>query len=185
MQGNQSAYTMFEIMLGLAIVSILAAISIPGLSLVIANHHERMLQSQLLDAIQMARQEADIRGLPVSLCKSRDGESCHGAWSDGLLVFMDEQNDGVVHDKQQLLSFTQLNTHHGTLSWRAYPYYRHHLRFMPAKQLSADNGMFWYCKGTNTAPAFAVTISRLGMIRVVYPDHQGEIKDSRGRLIRC
>jgi hypothetical protein len=91
----------------------------------------------------------------------------------------------VLVDERTVISVTQINTHHGKVYWRAYPYYRDHLRFMPAKKMSADNGTFWYCRASKVLPAFAIAISKSGNGRVVYPDDSGEIKDSRGKIIRC
>jgi len=43
--------------------------------------------------ISFARSEAIKRGSFVSICKSADGSQCGGNWSDGWIVFVNNDND--------------------------------------------------------------------------------------------
>lgn len=185
MRLSQQAYTLMEALVGLALIAILTAISIPSLRSVIDQHNDAILQSTVMRAIRLARQETYIRGKSISICKSKNHLTCGGEWSDGLLVFIDEEENGLVLDKQQIISIVQINTHQGKISWRAYPYYRHHLHFTPSRILSADNGTFWYCRVKSTLPVFAIAVSKTGGARVIYPDNNGEIRDSLGRVLHC
>lgn len=171
-----NGYTLLEGLVVLVMIGILSAISVPSLQYYLQVSNDRLLQAQLLRTVELARREAQAGGRPVSLCRDES--------ADRLLVFIDEEDQGIAQDKAAILASTQLNLHRGTLHWRSYPHYRHYLHFMPA-WMSADNGMFWYCRTTNTMPVFAVAVNRLGEGHVIYPADQGEIKDSRGRKLSC
>jgi Tfp pilus assembly protein FimT len=182
---SQTAYTLLEAMIALSIIVILAGISIPSLKNMLVHHHNVILQSQLLQTINLARQEAYSRGVSIIICKSKMTHTCGGDWSDGLLVFSDVDGNGILKDEQYIVSRVPINVNKGKLHWRAFPVYRDYLRFRPRTWLAADNGMFWYCPKDWDYPSFAVMINTSGSGRVIYPDKSGELKDSRHRLIHC
>lgn len=82
----QFGFTLLELMAVLAIVSILAGLAIPGMQTLISNGKLTAKHNALADAIQLARSEAILRGSPVRLCPSEDGENCGGSLADGWVV---------------------------------------------------------------------------------------------------
>ena len=79
-------FTLLELIAVLAIVAILASLSAPGLRNLMHSGKISATHNALTDAVQLARSEAILRGLPVELCASDDGQNCGGAWENGWIV---------------------------------------------------------------------------------------------------
>lgn len=179
-------FSLFESLIVLAIVSVFATISLPLLKRIYNYANEKILQSQLLHTIQFARQEAQIRQLPVALCQSSDNVECSGNWLDGQLVFVDENKDGMVNDNEQILTTIQTRANRGLLRWRSFPAKRNDdLLFLPTGGMRSDNGTFWYCPDTSGLPKWAIVLSKAGRARVTYPNKNGVILDATGNSLQC
>ncbi len=95
MQGCRGI-SLWELLLVLAVASVLSAASIPGIGAFVLNARRTADVNGFVTAVQLARSEAFKRGRPVVLCKTADGSSCGGAdvdFGQGWLVFVNE--DGV------------------------------------------------------------------------------------------
>jgi hypothetical protein len=181
---KNDGYTLFEAMISIIIIGILASVSIPSLQHISNRVNDQLLQSNLLSTIHLAEVEAQVRGIPMSICFSNTTLYCGGLTTDRLLIFMDEQGKGLVRDKGQIIASTHIHLHQGSILWRAYPRYRDFMHILPMHWLSTDNGMFWYCRALQKQPAFAIAVDKSGGSRVIYPV-DGAIKDSRGRFLQC
>ncbi len=181
---SQRAFSLIEMMTVLSIIAILAAISIPLLRDTWNHVNQKIMLDELLRTIQLAKREARIRHQAIGLCKSDTGSQCVGEWRDGQIIFVDINNDGSVHDPSQILKIIHGRIKHGILFWRSFPAYRDYLQFLPNGLLQHDNGTFWYCDDNNSSPVWAITLSKTGKTRVLYPEN-GVIKDASGRALAC
>jgi Tfp pilus assembly protein FimT len=182
---DEAAFTLMEASVALFIIGILIAIALPMLNRFIDNTDQVILQSQLLRAINLAREEAYARDIPTVLCKSNDRKTCSSNAKDNLIIFLNENEDGMVHVKDHLLTVIKITPYHGNLYWRLFPRYRDYLLFLPTDMARTDNGTFWYCYASGMHPAWAVILNKSGRTRVVYPNKNGEIKDSQGQPLLC
>jgi len=182
---NPQGYTLLELCIVLTITSIMALLAIPALYSVTDLTDDTVLQAQLVNTIHQARIQARARRMPITICKSANMQQCGSDWSNGLLVFIDVEGSGVVNKPQDILAAVQLHTNTGKLFWRAYPYTRHYLRFLPYRWMSVDNGTFWYCHRGKKLPAFIVTVNNTGVTHTLLPNKRGEIRDSRNRVMTC
>lgn len=180
---SSSGYTLIEILATLSIISILLSLSFPQLKTLLDSAKDAMLRNQLLTSISTARMEAYAKHLPVTLCKSRDFQSCNGNWEDGELIFQNTEKDGVLHDASQIIRIVQPPFRHGRLFWRAFPSYRHYLLFSPNAFMTTDNGTFWHCH--KEAVQWAIRLSKTGLTHIIYPDNDGMIKDGHGQPLVC
>ena len=100
--------------LGINLVELLVTISIATLSLTVGVPAFEGLRIrsdrtsaiiELVSAARLARSEAALRGIPVSLCPSTDGSSCSGEddWSNGWIVFHDQDRDLTIDDQTEVL----------------------------------------------------------------------------------
>jgi Tfp pilus assembly protein FimT len=178
-------FSLLETLVILSITAILVTLSFPLLRYFLNRHQDEMLQSQLQQAIETASQEARIKGVPIGLCASQTGTRCRGEWQEGLLLFIDEKEDGVIHDQAQRLAVFSLKSAPGKLHARSYPAYRQHLLFMPSGLMPSDNATFWFCYRERTQPSWAMMLSKSGNTRLVYPDQDGVIKDAQQQPLRC
>lgn len=171
-----------EMLVALSIIVILAAITLPAMTIFFQRTQDEILQQQIMHAISFAKSEAQSRHVPVSLCKSNNQETCQGKWEEGQLVFIDENKNGTVQDHEQILSVMQASSLHGNLHWRSFPLNRNYLLFLPAG-LDFNNGSFWYCHESKAK--WAIVINKSGRARVVNPDENGVVKDAHGKVLPC
>lgn len=84
-------YTAVELLTTLSVVGIVTALAVPNMQQFMLNNRTAADANALIGALNIARNEAVTRGIPVSVCASADGESCSGAeaWSTGWIVFTD------------------------------------------------------------------------------------------------
>jgi hypothetical protein len=135
--------------------------------------------------IDDARDQADLRHQVITLCHTNDQRTCSGSWADGQLMFIDFQQDGVIHEPSQILVNKQLPLRGGSLHARFYPQYRQVIQFHPLAVESNDNGVVWYCAKQRSRPVWAVLINKLGNTRLMLPDESGSIYDGSGSKLQC
>lgn len=84
-------FTLIELMVCLALVTLLAVIAVPSLSTPLERHQAIAAEHALIHHLQLARMAAVTRRKPAVLCPSLDGHHCSGRsdWSIGWLVFLD------------------------------------------------------------------------------------------------
>lgn len=102
-----SGFTLFELMLTIAVASILAAIAVPNMRDFIRNNRLTAAANDLLRSMQLARSEAIKQRANVVVCASDDPESETPACSDsvfaGWIVFADTNNNWDFDATEQIL----------------------------------------------------------------------------------
>lgn len=181
----QQAYTLIETLITLSIITILASLTLPQLKYFTERSSDNLQLQQLTHIIQLAQQESSSLHSPVIICKSKDGATCSGTWSQGQLIFIDSYQDGKIHDKQQLVLANQTPSLHGMLNWRAFPFYNEDIRFQATTLIQHTNGTFWYCHSSERKPVWALTLSKSGRVHAEYPNKDGEIVDGLGKPLNC
>lgn len=92
-----AGFTLIELILVLAVISILLSVALPDLRGVMARNQLIGQANELAGALSLARSEAVTRGVQTGFCVSTDGETC-GWPADAddeyfLLVFVDENSN--------------------------------------------------------------------------------------------
>lgn len=147
--------TLSELLLVLFLMTIVFITTIPSQEIFIEKSKEHVISTQLLRAINLARNEAITRGLLVILGKNK-------TWQQGY----------VMSVEGKIIYTFQNPTHQGVLSWRA-ARQQDNVQFLPTGITNTDNGTFWYCR--QNIPTWAIVISKVGRARIVYPNQSGEI----------
>ncbi len=93
---RQYGVTLIELMVTLSVVAIMLTIAIPGFVETMASNRMTGVVTDLMGTINFARSEAVKRGTSVSVCRSSNGSSCTGTWTEGWIVFVDNDADGTV-----------------------------------------------------------------------------------------
>jgi len=120
-------FTLVELMITIAIIGVLAAIASPGFFQFVQSQRATSAANDFVASLNLARNEAIKRGIPVAVCASNDPQAatpaCSGNdnWEDGWIVFTDDgPNNGVFDGGETLLRVgrdipeAQLNTNNTT-----------------------------------------------------------------------
>lgn len=108
-QHSNPGFSLVELMVVLAIVALMALLAVPSLMMFVHTSTVKAATTELASAIHYARAEAVKRGWPVSVCKSATIHASHPScsraarWSDGWLIFVDKDADGVVDQDETSL----------------------------------------------------------------------------------
>lgn len=157
-QRNQIGFTLYELMVTLAIVGVVLVIGVPNLGAYRQNSRMTTTANDLHSAFHLARTEATRAKLNVTICASSTSmdanPSCGGTWDQGYIVFID--NDG------------NLQTGVGDTVLRAQP--------------AIADGVTLAVANDATYFGFAATGRGRGMVGVLDPISQVVMCDARGNV---
>ena len=136
--------TLVELLVTLAIGSILLAIAIPGYAYLINASRLTSVTNDLVTAIHLTRSEAIKRGTRVTVCKTSnpmaDPPACDAAaeWHDGWLVFVDGGTRGVIDSGDTLLRVQNQAPSEATITANNYKRY---ISYMPNGSSRSSSGL--------------------------------------------
>lgn len=105
-------FTLIEVIITIAVASILASIAVPSFATILKNNKMATSNNELLAALNFTRSSAITRGKSATICKSNalstDCDS-NAEWGNGWIVFNDKNNNGNVDsgDGEIILSVYQ------------------------------------------------------------------------------
>lgn len=80
-------YTLLELSAVLALIIVLAGVTLPALGEAVRRQRARLVRQQLHAALSMARLTAVSRRQLIGVCPSEDGRTCSQDWSRGWLIY--------------------------------------------------------------------------------------------------
>lgn len=87
-------FTLIELLVTVSVMAILLTVAIPSMQSFIVRNRLAAANNDLMTALNLARSEAIRRATTVSVCRTNDnGTTCAGTWSDGWMVFVNNDND--------------------------------------------------------------------------------------------
>lgn len=95
MPNARDGYTLYELLITLALAAVLVSLGVPAFSSLHARSRQVVEINSLFHAIHLARKESIVHRHVVSLCPSRDGQTCLATtdWSAGWIVFRNADGD--------------------------------------------------------------------------------------------
>ncbi len=151
--GKETGFTLLELVVTLALVAVLLVLAIPLFINLRTEARLTTLTNELVGAYHFARNRAIHSGRRVTLCRSKNGETCYSGrgWADGWMVFEDRANYSV-RDPDELILLVHEPLAAG-LSISANAPVKDYISFTPAGYALYRNGGF--VAGTITVAAGA------------------------------
>lgn len=168
MRERSRGVTLLELMMSLAIIAILAMITVPGFKTLRYGSERAAAVNSFVHAVYLARSEAIKRGQVATICKSVDGQTCAGRaaeWRSGWIVFVNsDHDDPPQRDPGEPL----LQVHAG---WpRGHIISNREAYSFRAYAQAVVNGTVVFCDPRGSTQARAVIISHTGRPRVAQRD---------------
>jgi type IV fimbrial biogenesis protein FimT len=153
------AFTLYELLITLALLTILVALGLPTFSNLAAKSRQSAEINTLFHAFHQARKESIMRRRVVSLCPSLDGRTCAKTtdWSEGWLLFFDPAGTGWPGDGI-VLRHTVSNTVRISANRRIFT--------ARGTRKRTTNGTLVFCDRRRRTGAKALVISYTGRPRV-------------------
>jgi type IV fimbrial biogenesis protein FimT len=170
MRQANKGFTLYELLLTLALVAIICGLALPSFGKIIANGRLRTEVNALFHAVHLARQESVVRRNVVSICPSLDGASCTATldWSGGWIMFNNsDRDDPPVRDRGEAL----LQAHRAGPEVRITANRRGFT--LRSTELRATNGTLVVCDPAGRVTPRALVISYTGRPRVALADTRG------------
>ena len=144
----QRGFTLVEVLITVAIASILLSIAAPSFSTLVKNNRISSSVSEFTGSLYLARSEAIKRGKNVTVCKSNNGSTCitTGNWEQGWITFEDP-NDNAVVDNSEAASIIRIHKAlPNMLTLTGNSNVRSHITYAPTGRLSTGiNGTVTLC----------------------------------------
>lgn len=167
--------TLVELMTTLVIVAILGSMALPGFSNLHMDNQRTTAVNGFVHSLYLARSEAIKRGNVVSICKSRDGQSCERdlEWNQGWMVFDNiDRDEPPQRDAGESVLLVNQGWEAGQITSNRTSY-----SFRPYTQ-GVVNGTLVFCDRRGSEHARAIIISHTGRPRIAR-------RDSGNRPLSC
>ena len=183
---RDSGVTALEALIAVFILTILVQLALPRYEQLVTDHQGRQVLQRLAGSIYLARASSARWGSSAVLCPSTSGQSCSGDWHDGVLVFLDRNDNQAPDNNEEILDYLDFERLPGTLHWRAFrskPF----LQITPLGFTRYQNGNFTWCDRRKTpGSARQLILNRTGRVRFAKDsDGDGLRENSRGDPVRC
>ena len=175
MRRKSRAYSLYELLVTMAVAATLLMIGVPSLAALIARQQQSVEINALFHAIHLARKESIMRRRVVSLCPSVDGTQCAPGrdWSAGWMMFENRDRDEppMRDDGEPILQKHTVGRNIRILANRRGFTLR-------AVEKRATNGTLVVCDSAGRTRAKALVVSWTGRPRVA-------LENSRGAAYSC
>ena len=159
---KNSGYTLLEILIVTALVSILMAIGVPAMGDFIKNDRLTTQINTMVGHLAYARSEAVLRLQSVIICASDNQASCSSNnWADGWIVFVDTDNNNDFSAGEEMLRVKQALEGGNTLINSTGSSVEYDLRGFAPNSI----GSFSLCDNRGATHMKSISISVTGRVR--------------------
>ncbi len=135
-------FTLIELIISLAIFTILLTVAVPNLSWFMDNYKAKQSLQTLQRALNSARTLALNRSQPITLCPMQ-GTTCHNDWSSPLAIFYDRDQDLILDNTETLLLTVSNEAQEGY--WQKKRSQQNYIKFTPQGHAFSSATTFLYC----------------------------------------
>ncbi len=178
LNSRNHGFSLIELLISLAVISILAFSVFPNLSAFIAQQRSVVLTNTLAGALAYARSESITKQVNIITCQSNDGNKCNrsGDWHNGWIIFTDS-NANKQHEPEETLLRVYPAAENGTrLTFKGSAGIKHYMKYKPTGR-AHPNGSFLICNPD------------IGVGKALIMTHSGRLrlskKQTNGLAITC
>ena len=182
---KQNGFTMIELLTAVAISSITLTFGVSSMQTLVVEQRVDSYAGNILQSVHNARQHAILKGKPITLCASEDGQNCSENWSLGHLIFIDHNGNRELDEEDKILNHSSGSNTSDPVYWRSFRV-ADTLQFLPTGITNHQNGTFTICGKNEVERARAVIVTKTGRPRMSQ-DANGDGLDegADGRPLRC
>ncbi len=160
---HQPGFSLMEILLTVAILTLGLLMSLPSLHDFLANQRMRSDHSKLTMDLLYGRSIAVNQGQRVVLCPSSDGTEClqDPYWESGWMLFVDSDNDRELSEGEHKL---KISPELSALTARSSSS-RQRIRFFPDGSATGSAATITLCGPRGAQFARAIVVSNSGRVR--------------------
>ena len=179
----QQGFTLIELIITLVIAGILLSIGIPSFNSFLKNNQLTTQINELVTSINLTRSEAIKRGFSSTICKSDTRTSCGGNWTDGWIVFEDQDGQGDVDAGVDTVIRVYDELQAGnTLTFGA----KNRITYSSQGIAVGFNDTFKLCDNRGATKAKGIVISNTGRARLAIDSNaDGTVEDGSSTNITC
>ena len=182
---KNSGFTFIELIITLAIISILFGSALPDFSDFLDRRKIEAASMQLRNVLQLARKSAVTENQRVTVCPTNDSVSCSDNWSHGYVAFVDLNQDRELDSDEVVLYQNKISDPEMKVRWRAFGR-QDSMQWHETGITNHQNGSFELCLRQKPEMARALIIAKAGRIRSsIDSDGNGIHENSRGDSLDC
>jgi type IV fimbrial biogenesis protein FimT len=169
--------TLIEVITTMAIVAIIVGMAAPSFANLVYDTGRTTAVNGFFHSLYLARSEAIKRARVVSICKSKDGDTCDqrlaAPWNEGWIVFVNtDRDEPPQRDRDERVLSVHQGWDSGEISSNRRAY-----SFRPHEQ-GVVNGTIVFCDPRGSAHARAIIINHIGRPRI-------SKRDASNRPLHC
>ena len=164
---KQSAFTLFELIICIALLAIITTIAIPFYH----DSKERLEVAHVFPSlkqnIDFAKNTALTYHSDVVICASENLNSCqNNMWHKGMITFSDLNKNKKLDPQEQIFSVVATNVKYGHLKWNGNVSNLHSITFQGDTGLPRGAmGAFHYCHFKKTQNSQYLPLGMMGILR--------------------
>ena len=164
---KESAFTLFELIICIAVITIITTIAIPCYH----DYQERLEVAHLYPLLKQntdfAKNTALTYHSDIVICASENLNTCqNNMWHKGIIIFSDLNKNKKIDPYEQIFSAVATNIKYGHLKWNGSVSNLHSITFQGDTGLPRGAmGAFHYCNFKHTKHSQYLPIGMMGNLR--------------------
>jgi len=163
---RQEGYTLVELLVTVAIVSILTSLAIPAFDNIRARNAMAGSINLFLTQLHLARSAAVTRERHITLCPTSNGMDCNDdyqTWRDGYLIFDDTNKNRQHEAEEEIISYQEKAAR--TIRIVSSSQHRNRISFLPLGRAWFSNTTVRFCVRDHPELNRAIIVSNNGRVR--------------------